>query len=188
MYLVWYGYRLFIAHLNSKYWDHMKNIMSRVLSVLVLASWAGSVTAEPNTDTVTVDGIASVKADAAGEGAEYSTTNTNSGNTNTGQMAGRVFINPATGKLGGPPSGVQAPGLSIATQKKLSRSGNGLRTRQLPDGTVLVDLQGRFQNLSAVTLDKDGEAHLTCSHSADHIEKAMVQGAEPPIYHGDDKP
>jgi hypothetical protein len=181
--LKWYNSCIVIDHLNSKYWDHMKNIISRVLGVLVFASSAGGISAEPITDTVTVDGIASGKADAAKEGAEYTTTN-----TNTGQMAGRVFINPETGKLGGPPPGVEPPGLSIATQNRLSRSSDGLQTQQLPDGTVLMNLQGRFQNMSVVTLDEHGEAHLICSHSVDHLEKAITHSADLPIEHGGSTP
>ena len=165
------------------YWDHMKNIISRVLGVLVFASSAGGISAEPITDTVTADGIASGKADAAKEGAEYTTTN-----TNTGQMAGRVFINPETGKLGGPPPGVEPPGLSIATQNRLSRSSHGLQVQQLPDGTVLMNLQGRFQNMSVVTLDEHGEAHLICSHSVDHLEKAITHSADLPVQHGQSTP
>jgi hypothetical protein len=178
---MWYNSCNVIDHLNLKYWDHLKNIISRVLGVLVFASWAGCVTAEPN--TVTADGSASVKADAAMEGAEYTTTN-----TNTGQMAGRVFINPETGKLGGPPAGAEPPGLSIATQNRLNRSDKNLQIQHLPDGTMLMDLQGRFQNMSVVTLDQDGEAHLTCSHSVDQLEKALVLGADLPIDHGESVP
>jgi hypothetical protein len=181
--LKWYNSCTVIDHLNLKYWDHMKNIISRVLGVLVVASSAGGISAEPITDTVTADGIASVTADAAMEGVEYTTTN-----TNTGQMAGRVFINPETGKLGGPPPGVEPPGLSIATQNRLSRSSDGLQAQQLPDGTVLMNLQGRFQNMSVVTLDEHGEALLICSHSVDHLEKAITHSADLPVEHGGSTP
>jgi hypothetical protein len=183
IYLMWYNSCSVIDHLNAKYWDHMKNMISRVLGVLVFASSAGGISAEPITDTVTAEGSASVKADAAMEGAEYTTTN-----TNTGQMAGRVFINPETGELGGPPAGAEPPGLSIATQNRLNRSDKNLQIQHLPDGTMLMDLQGRFQNMSVVTLDQDGEAHLTCSHSVDQLEKALVLGADLPIDHGESVP
>ena len=153
------------------FWAHMKTITG-VLAVLLFTGWAGSVFAEPVTGT----GIAKVHSDPTREDVEQSPVI-----TNTGQMAGRVFINPETGDLGGPPPGVEPPGLSVATRQKLSRSDHGLQTRLLPDGTLLVDLQGRFQNMSVVTLDKDGEAHLTCSHSVDHIEKAMLHGADLPV-------
>lgn len=157
----------------------MKTI-GRVLGVVVFAGWAGSVSAEPVTgaDTVTVDGTAVANADSAREAVEQSPFI-----SNTGQMAGRVFINPETGKLGGPPAGVEPPGLSIATQNRLNRSSDGLQTRQLPDGTTLMDLQGRFQNTSVVTLDHDGETHLTCSHSVDQVEKAMAHSADLPVEH-----
>ena len=103
-------------------------------------------------------------------------------------MAGRVFINPETGKLGGPPAGVKPPGLSIATQNRLSRSSDGLQTQQLPDGTVLMNLQGRFQNMSVVTLGEHGEAHLTCSHSVDHLEKAITHSADLSVEQGGGTP
>jgi hypothetical protein len=156
----------------------MKTI-TRVLAVLVFTGWAGSVFAEPITgaDTATVDGIAVASADSAGEAVEQPPVI-----TNTGQMAVRVFIDPETGELGGPP-GVEPPGLSIATQNRLSRSSHGLQTRALPDGTVLLNLQGRFHNMSVVTLDEDGEVHLTCRHSVDHIEKALVHSVDVPVPH-----
>jgi hypothetical protein len=151
--------------------------MSRVLGVLVFAGWAGSVSAERITDAGanTVDGLARANAGVGQEGVEQPRVI-----SNTGQMAGRVFINPQTGKLVGPPAGVEPPGLSVATQNKLSRSDRGLKMRRLPNGTMQMDLQGRFQNMSVVTLDQEGEAHVTCSHSLDNTEKALAHSADMP--------
>jgi len=97
--------------------------------------------------------------------------------TSTKQSAARVYIDPKTGKLGGPPPGTEPPGLSIAEQNKLSRSHQGLEKRQLPDGTLLVNLQGRFQNMSVVTMTPDGESHITCNHSADDVEHKLLHGS-----------
>jgi len=97
--------------------------------------------------------------------------------TSTGQSAARVYIDPETGKLGGPPPGIDPPGLSIAEQNKLSRSAEGLEQRQLPDGTLLVNLQGRFQNMSVVSKTRDGKTHITCNHSADDVEHNLLHGS-----------
>jgi hypothetical protein len=92
----------------------------------------------------------------------------------TGQTAGRVFINPETGKPGPPPD-TSAPALTESTLQRLSRSSEGLNVRVLSDGTRIVDLQGRFQNMSAVKLDQHGDQHINCSHSLEHIEQTLTQ-------------
>ncbi len=93
------------------------------------------------------------------------------------QSAAQVYINPRTGKLGGPPQGMEPPGLSIALHNKLSRSAAGLKKRRLSNGTLLVNLQGRFQNMSVVTLTPDQEKHINCHHSADAVEHALQHGS-----------
>jgi hypothetical protein len=99
----------------------------------------------------------------------------------TGIKAGRVFRDPETGELGPPPAtipaeaGIPTARLSAATRQKLNRSSEGLQARTLPDGTRLIDLQGRFQNFSVATLDEHGEAHLNCSHSVDDIEQTLEE-------------
>jgi hypothetical protein len=117
-------------------------------------------------------GITSATADpAAQDNAQLAT------GTATKQSAARVYIEPETRKLGGPPPGTELPGLSIALQNKLSRSDEGLEKRLLPNGTLLVNLQGRFQNMSVVTMTPDGETHITCNHSADDVEHSQVHGS-----------
>lgn len=95
----------------------------------------------------------------------------------TGQSAARVYIDPDTGKLGGPPAGRVSPGLPIALQNNLSRSDEGLEKRLLPNGTALVHLQGRFKNTSVVTMTPAGEAHITCNHSVEGVEHALTHGS-----------
>jgi hypothetical protein len=97
--------------------------------------------------------------------------------TSNKQSAARVYIDPETRKLGGPPPGTELPGLSIALQNKLSRSDEGLEKRLLPNGTLLVNLQGRFQNMSVVTMTPDGETHITCNHSTNDVEHSQVHGS-----------
>lgn len=100
-----------------------------------------------------------------------------SATTATGQSVARAYIDPETRKLGSPPPGIVPLGLSIAEQNKLSRSEAGLEKRQLPDGTLLVNLQGRFQNMSVVSKTRDGKTHITCNHSADDVEHNLLHGS-----------
>ncbi len=90
-----------------------------------------------------------------------------------GSSASRVYIDPDTGRVGGPPEGVNPPGLSIAEQKMLSRSGRGLQVRQLPDGTRLLNLEGRFQNMGTATVSESGHVHLNCSHSESEVAQSL---------------
>jgi hypothetical protein len=114
-------------------------------------------------------GNASAQPDSASEGA-------GSAESSGGQSSARVYIDPKTGKLGGPPPGVTPPGLSTAVQQMLSRSDRGLVQSQLPNGAVVVNLQGRFQNVSVATIAPGGDAHIRCDHSVDHIEHALEHG------------
>jgi len=118
-------------------------------------------------------GIAAVHADPAPDNAKPAVAA-------PGIEAARVYRDPETGELGPPPANAApfpAPTeLSAATRARLSRSDEGLQARTLPDGTQLLDLQGRFQNFSVVTLDRHGDKHLYCSHSVDQVERALQQG------------
>ena len=96
----------------------------------------------------------------------------------TGRKAGRVFLDPETGRPGPPPQARRAE-LSVASRQRLNRSSQGLQPQTLPDGTLLVNLQGRFQNMSVVTLDHNGDHHLTCGHSIEAIEQALEPDASP---------
>ncbi len=94
-----------------------------------------------------------------------------------GGSATRVFVDPQTGQVGGPPPGVSPPGLSVAEQQMLSRSPRGLQQRTLPGGAVFVDLEGRFTNMSSATLAPQGGAVVSCSDSEDGVTHALHAGA-----------
>jgi len=59
----------------------------------------------------------------------------------------------------------------------LSRSSEELVFRRAPDGTVSVDLQGRFQNVSVARIDADGEIRTGCV--ASHASLAEFLSAHP---------
>lgn len=73
----------------------------------------------------------------------------------------RVMIDPETGQMVVPPAAERHKmALSPAMQNALSRSDEGLPTVVLPDGTVMVNLQGRFQNLLFATVDAEGQLKI----------------------------
>lgn len=78
-----------------------------------------------------------------------------------------VRVDPETGEILGyrraePP----AERLEQPLSEALSRSDEGLRQMTLPDGSVRVDLQGRFRHLNAARLGRSGEIEQIC---ADHF-------------------
>lgn len=92
-------------------------------------------------------------------------------------MSGMVVSrDPQTGKLR-MPTQAERHALGLDIQQALRRDTAGLREVTLPDGTVMLDLQGRFQSMSVVTLSEDGQLHMHCSDDADHLHHAMEHGA-----------
>ncbi len=84
--------------------------------------------------------------------------------TKTAGGGGMVIeIDPARGTI------KENPQLSDAMQEELARlvntSSEGLTETTLRNGTVVVDLQGRFQSAVVATIDKDGNVHSSCVSS-----------------------
>ncbi len=76
----------------------------------------------------------------------------------------RAYLDPETGTLGSMPTATTLSAKSL--DPALSRSSEGLVQKTLPDGTVMVDLQGRFQNASLAHLDTDGAVQVICTEDA----------------------
>jgi hypothetical protein len=97
-------------------------------------------------------------------------------NVSPGSAAMRATVNPETGELevraGGPPLS-----LDPATQEAMRRDDEGLEQVLHPDGSVSVDLKGRFQSASVARIGKDGKP-VICTEHADDVE-AVLQGAAP---------
>jgi hypothetical protein len=94
-----------------------------------------------------------------------------------GQSGMRVALDPETGTLGMPSPDDQKV-LDAELDEMLSRSTDGLRREVLPDGTVRVNLQGRFQSASVATIDAQGRLHTGCvDHAA--AAQAVADGTAP---------
>jgi len=95
------------------------------------------------------------------------------------QVAGQqVFVDPATGRLR-QPTPEEAQRLTAGLQELLSDSPEGLEVIHLPDGSMMVDLQGRFENVSLATVDAGGNLGLTCVDNAVSA-KALLKGQAAP--------
>jgi hypothetical protein len=90
----------------------------------------------------------------------------------------QVFVDPATGRLR-QPTPEEAQRLAEGLQEMLNDSPDGLEVIQLPDGTMLVDLQGRFENVSLATVDAGGGLSLTCVDNAVSVETLLKGRAAP---------
>ena len=93
----------------------------------------------------------------------------------------RVSIDPDTGELREPTASEQAS-LQAPETDSLSRSSAGLISEELGDGTVRVNLQGRFQSVARVKVGPDGKLHTECApgeHASGEGHVHEVQGGNP---------
>ncbi len=86
------------------------------------------------------------------------------GSAPAGGVSMRIHIDPETGHLLPLSS---SPELSTkAAMPNLSRSMEGLSPKTLPNGSVMVNLQGRFQNATIARIGSDGKVHTICTEDA----------------------
>jgi hypothetical protein len=84
-----------------------------------------------------------------------------------------VAIDPETGQLGAP-SPEQMRALEQAGRDlAVSRTGEGLRETVLPNGTVIVDLDGRFEEHVVARVDRTGRLVQGCIHDVRAVAKAL---------------
>ena len=136
--------------------------LTALAAVTLLVLSAGTAAADEN--EAQSPPAESVEAEAQGTAAEVP----------AGTEMMRVYRDPETGKLTHrPPAGAKALALSEETKEMLSRSNKGLEARVLPDGTVGMDLQGRFMSFAVAHRDADGKLVTDCVHSAEEAEAAL---------------
>jgi hypothetical protein len=84
----------------------------------------------------------------------------------------QVAVDPTTGLLR-PPTPEEARVLAEQVRARLDRSSVGLPVRTRPDGSRSVDLRGRFQTLSVVRANENGELETICVSRAEDVEAAL---------------
>ncbi len=86
-------------------------------------------------------------------------------------------IDPETGKIGPPTAEQRAELDQIAASQNalLSRSAVGLTEEHRADGTVHVNLQGRFQEYATVRIGPDGKKTFGCVEDTSGISKSATE-------------
>jgi len=94
--------------------------------------------------------------------------------TAPGTASLRAYLNPETGEIeAGPVVGAEVE-LDPDTQNALRRDTEGLVEVHHADGSVSIDVQGRFQNVSLARVNSDGTVTI-CSDNAHGVQQ-MVDG------------
>jgi hypothetical protein len=90
-----------------------------------------------------------------------------------GSAALMAYLNPETGEIEVGPAPAADLALDADTQNALRRDDEGLVKVHHADGSVSMDLQGRFQSVSVVQINPDGTATTTCTDNAKAVEQAL---------------
>ncbi len=105
-----------------------------------------------------------------------------------------VAIEPETGALVRPtPEQVlqllpgQTSRLTPAERTGLMRTSEGLTETQLKDGSVMVDLQGRFQEFEIVRLDAQGRPHYSSTNDAATARRLLDPATPAPTPNAEEK-
>jgi hypothetical protein len=88
-----------------------------------------------------------------------------------------VGIDPETGRIG-PASSAQRAELGLTVDQALSHSQAGLVEVHHPDGSVSIDLQGRFQEYAVGHIGPDGRPSVQCVDDRAALKRALT--APPP--------
>ena len=89
-----------------------------------------------------------------------------------------VGIDPETGELG-MPTPEQLQKISDAQQNQVDHSSAGLVEVHHPDGSVSIDLQGRFQEYETVRVGPDGKLTYRCVDGEENAKRAVAAPAPP---------
>ena len=80
-----------------------------------------------------------------------------------------VFVDPETGQRVSRPITEAQRQMSRSARARLNRSSEGLDVVHRPDGSMMVNLQGRFQNTSVVRRAADGSLRMDCGTDAEPL-------------------
>lgn len=91
-----------------------------------------------------------------------------------------AYIDPATGGLTATPTEEQRAAMRAALAALVNDSDQGLVEVRLPDGSVVMDLQGRFQEAVVVQVAPDGAQHMQCIGSLPDAAATPSPAPAPP--------
>ncbi len=90
-----------------------------------------------------------------------------------------IFLDPETGLITDRPSPEQAAALRAQVSSLVNESTAGLVGRTYADGSKSLDLRGRFQSVSILSLTPSGEPKVTCAETTDEALGALLPGVRP---------
>ncbi len=93
----------------------------------------------------------------------------------------QAFADPKTGKLISEPTQDQIQALEIAVAEMLTQDGEDLPVVQLPDGSLTVDLEGRFQEIAIATVAPDGKLMMGCVNHPDQVKQVLKPKPAPQV-------
>jgi hypothetical protein len=130
-----------------------------------------------------VAAVAVVMPSTTGESGRESAVETaavGGGDAAPGSAAMRAYIDPETGEIQAGVGPVVPLSLDPGVQNALRRDSEGLVEVRHADGSVSIDLQGRFQSVSVAHIGEDGTVGVTaCSEHANQVMRAL-EGANTP--------
>jgi hypothetical protein len=92
--------------------------------------------------------------------------------TAPGEASLRAYIDPETGEMTVGVTSDTPLSLDPATENALRRDSEGLVPVRHADGSVSVNLQGRYQSVSAIHITEDG-SKIICNENADAVHDAL---------------
>jgi hypothetical protein len=92
----------------------------------------------------------------------------------------RAYRDPQTGRLTSQPTDAQVRDLERLIGEALDDSTEGLEVQTAPDGSLYLDLQGRFQSVSLATVEPNGRVRLHCTDRARDAKRLLLEPAAPP--------
>jgi hypothetical protein len=91
----------------------------------------------------------------------------------------RVFLDPQTGQRVSPDQ-LPPQALSALEQAMMRRDDSGLTQHTLPNGAVVVDLEGRFHSVAVARIDPEGGVATThCVTDSEAKRSLLEPPAEP---------
>jgi hypothetical protein len=92
----------------------------------------------------------------------------------------RAYRDPETGRLTASPTDAEVSELDRLIDEALDDSTEGLEVQTAPDGSLYLDLQGRFQSVSLATVEPNGRVRLLCTDRPLDAKRRLLDPAASP--------
>ncbi|HEX6790393.1 MAG TPA: hypothetical protein VF247_03705 [Candidatus Krumholzibacteria bacterium] len=90
----------------------------------------------------------------------------------------RVYLDPETGDMTAQPTDAAVAELDAALANTLRADDEGLTVEHHPDGSLSLDLQGRYGDVTMVRIGENG-VQTICNNDADQILKNLNDKTSP---------